>query len=82
MSDALKNGGFASMPEPLYRDMFLRDWFAGQALAGYFAAPNTPHQNAIDCAAYIYEMADAMLAERQAIRPARYLTVAAGEDRG
>ena len=44
--------------------MTLRDWFAGQALAGYFAAPYTQHRNATDCAAYIYEMADAMLAAR------------------
>lgn len=46
--------------------MALRDWFAGQALAGYFAAPHTPHQNAADAgvAAYLYEIADAMIAER------------------
>lgn len=43
----------------------LRDYFAGQALAGYFASPHTPHQNATDCAAYIYDMADAMLAARE-----------------
>lgn len=43
----------------------LRDWFAGQALAGYFANSHTPHQNAIDCAGYIYEMADAMLEARK-----------------
>jgi len=41
--------------------MTLRDWFAGQALAGYFANPHTPHRNAIDCAQYVYEMADAMI---------------------
>jgi len=44
--------------------MTLRDWFAGQALAGYFAAPNTPHRGADDCAAYMYQVADAMIAER------------------
>lgn len=46
--------------------MSLRDWFAGQALAGYFAAPHTPHLNAAgsDAAAYLYTIADAMLAER------------------
>jgi hypothetical protein len=44
--------------------MTLRDWFAGQALAGYFAHPTTPHQNATDGAAYCYAMADAMLAAR------------------
>ena len=44
--------------------MTLRDYFAGQALAGYFAHRTTQHMNAIDCAAYVYAMADAMLAER------------------
>lgn len=46
--------------------MSLRDWFAGQALAGYFAAFSTQHRNATDCASYIYEMADAMIASREA----------------
>lgn len=45
--------------------MSLRDYFAGQALAGYFAAPNTYHRNATDCADYLYQMADAMLAARE-----------------
>lgn len=49
---------------PAYPGMTLRDWFAGQALAGYFAAPHTPHRNAQDCAAYMYAVADAMIAER------------------
>ena len=44
--------------------MTLRDYFAGQALAGYFAHPTTPHQNATDGAVYCYAMADAMLAAR------------------
>lgn len=46
--------------------MTLRDWFAGQALAGYFANRDTPHRNCgEDEARYIYEMADAMLAIRE-----------------
>ena len=45
--------------------MSLRDYFAGQALAGYFAAPHTYHRNATDCASYMYEMADAMLVARE-----------------
>ncbi|MEH7827640.1 hypothetical protein [Gemmobacter denitrificans] len=42
--------------------MTKREWFAGMALAGYFAAPNTPHQNATDAAGYLVDMADAMIA--------------------
>ena len=41
--------------------MTLRDYFAGQALAGYFAHPT---KNATDGAVYCYAMADAMLAAR------------------
>lgn len=44
----------------------LRDKFAGQALAGYFAHPSTPHMNATDAGAYCYAMADAMLVARKA----------------
>ena len=58
---------FPSHPEhgPSTYGMSLRDYFAGQALAGYFAAPHTPHQSANDCAAYMYATADAMIAERE-----------------
>ncbi|WP_449043766.1 hypothetical protein [Paracoccus versutus] len=47
--------------------MTLRDWFAGQALAGYFACSHTPHMNAVgrEEAEYMYRMADAMLAARK-----------------
>lgn len=46
--------------------MTLRDWFAGQALAGYFAYQWAEHQNTatLDTAQYIYQMADAMLEAR------------------
>jgi len=46
--------------------MTLRDWFAGQALAGYFANRGTPHMNSADhdTATYCYETADAMLKAR------------------
>ena len=71
MTDETKNDGGPAFPvhpeihpdEP-HAGMTLRDWFAGQALAGYFAAPYTPHRNAHDCAAYMYEVADAMIAAR------------------
>ena len=47
--------------------MSLRDYFAGQALAGYFACSTTPHQNAVgkEEAEYLYRMADAMIAARK-----------------
>jgi hypothetical protein len=48
--------------------MSLRDWFAGQALAGYFAYCHAGHQNTatMPTAEYIYQMADAMIAARRA----------------
>lgn len=55
--------------------MSLRDWFAGQALAGEFAAQNeitgeitnnTPDDWMLERAQTIYRMADAMIAARKA----------------
>ena len=72
MTEQPKDGG-AAVPGPVFtpghysqEGMSLRDWFAGQALAGYFGSPTTQHRNATDCASYIYEMADAMIAAREA----------------
>lgn len=53
-----------------YEGLSMRDWFAGQALAGYIAASaveamfdtNASHEEA---ACRSYQLADAMLAERQ-----------------
>jgi hypothetical protein len=47
-------------------DWTLRDWFAGQALAGYFGYRYAGHQNAanMETAEYLYKMADAMIAAR------------------
>ncbi|MCL2556888.1 MAG: hypothetical protein FWE09_00250 [Treponema sp.] len=42
--------------------MELRDWFAGQALAGMMARPNLCGEDVHDC----YRIADAMLAAREA----------------
>ncbi|MCP5040913.1 MAG: hypothetical protein GY944_07765 [bacterium] len=45
----------------------LRDYFAGQALQGYLASypsDNDPAQRAVGLANAMYEIADAMLAER------------------
>jgi hypothetical protein len=43
--------------------MALRDWFAGQALAGWVACPETTGEPESG-AEYSYKIADAMLAER------------------
>jgi hypothetical protein len=45
--------------------MTLRDWFAGQALAGFMANKRRPTTIALDDAEWCYRIADAMLAERE-----------------
>lgn len=47
--------------------MSLRDWFAGQALAGYFAYPHAQHTNdaSPSVAEYCYRIADAMMETRK-----------------
>ena len=49
------------------RGMTLRDWFAGQALMGLMASrnPNSPRFHPSDDAAYVYAVADAMIAARE-----------------
>ena len=47
------------------RGMSLRDWFAGMALAHPYAQGDDTHMNANKAAAWAYELADAMLAERE-----------------
>lgn len=47
-------------------DVCLRDWFAGQALAGWIASfPPDAAVKPINVAAFAYEVADAMLIARQ-----------------
>jgi hypothetical protein len=68
MSDSINNGGPAFPVTLDHRGcvgaygMFLRDYFAGQALAGLMAVngPISPNHDAKTC----YEMADAMLEAR------------------
>ena len=88
MSDALKYGGPAFPTEPRgpaygnkYDGMTLRDWFAGQVIASV-KAWHPADKRGKSAAVIAYEIADAMLAERQVIRPPHRLTVAAQEDRG
>lgn len=49
-------------PTELVCGMSLRDWFAGQALCGYLADPNTSSRYAARVA---YRVADQMLKERE-----------------
>ena len=65
------NDGGPAFPHETYNGipvpgsgMTLRDWFAGQALAGFLARSNdgSPSETALDA----YDMADAMLAAREA----------------
>lgn len=72
----IKNGGPAfpvskDVVYPQLNGMSLRDWFAGQALAGLSANPNeSPDKDDAsdrrDIAAVAYELADAMLNQREA----------------
>ncbi len=53
-----------------FRGMTLRDWFAGQALAGMLAASPSEtglqaRSNALKAAVWAYEFADAMIEERE-----------------
>ena len=47
------------------RGMSLRDWFAGQALAGLFAHPGASDCSIAEIAQDCYGHADAMIAERK-----------------
>ncbi|MBB3980130.1 hypothetical protein GGQ64_005377 [Rhizobium azooxidifex] len=47
------------------KGMSLRDWFAGQALAGFMANKDRPITFAHEDAAWCYTLADAMLVARK-----------------
>jgi hypothetical protein len=57
------NDGCGGMMQPEF-GMTLRDWFAGQALAGFMANTKRPTTIAEDDATWCYQIADAMLAAR------------------
>ena len=52
-------------PEGLFRGMCLLDWFAGQALIGVLASDTRQEIKNADAAAWSYDQAEAMLAERE-----------------
>ena len=73
MSDNIKDGGpaFPVVRMPLDPDtilnrpgMSLRDWFAGQALAGIMPSDGRPDGD-VNKAQWAYEIADAMLKARE-----------------
>lgn len=67
MSDDLTGGpAFPPMdnPDTNHSGMTLRDWFAGQAMAGMNAADRRWDNGKFDMAIAAYAQADAMLAER------------------
>lgn len=74
MSSEIDNGGPAfPVADSVYPNgqiqygftgMTLRDWFAGQALAGLLANATLGSEPAGEIARWSYETADAMLAER------------------
>lgn len=51
--------------EPSESGMTLRDWFAGMALQGLMANPNTEARSYKQCAQDAYVAADAMLEARK-----------------
>jgi uncharacterized protein YodC (DUF2158 family) len=65
MSDAKDGGPAFPFPEISHGGMSLRDWFAGQVIAGMFAGRATGAGNSRkEWAEGAYRMADAMLAAR------------------
>lgn len=71
MAETVKDGGpafaYGNHEQGGHSGMSLRDWFAGQALAGHLASLNPTAEHDPDSAAAFarssYRIADAMLAE-------------------
>jgi hypothetical protein len=65
--EALKAERDALKAIAFFPGMTLRDWFAGQALAGMLASRNSlgPRFHPADDAAYVYAVADAALKARE-----------------
>lgn len=62
-----KNDGGPAFPHPAWtasRGMSLRDWFAGQALAGMLSSDGRPTGDQAK-AEWAYDLADAMLKARE-----------------
>lgn len=56
---------FDEKPIGLYSGMTLRDWFAGQALIGLISAVDIKYPKLTGYASRAYEVADAMLEQRE-----------------
>lgn len=60
------NGGGQAFPSETSLGMTMRDWFAGQVLAGAVSRQDVSANDAEFIAKWSYEIADAMLAARKA----------------
>ena len=60
------NTGGQAFPRPNHEGMTLRDYFAGQALAGTIAGLHGLTESTVSLASDAYMLADAMLAAREA----------------
>lgn len=72
MSESIDDGGHAyptlfTTPDigSGFKGMTLRDWFAGQAIAGFAANPKNREWTAKECANDAYQYADAMIKARK-----------------